>query len=78
MLDVAGVHTYYGESHVLHGVSLEVRPGEAVALLGRNGVGKTTLIRTVVGFTPPREGTVRYEGRDLHRLPPYRIARAAG
>ena len=76
MLDVAGVHTYYGESHVLHGVSLEVRPGEAVALLGRNGVGKTTLIRTVVGFTPPREGTVRYEGRDLHRLPPYRIARA--
>ena len=76
MLDVAGVHTYYGESHVLHGVSLEVRPGEAVALLGRNGVGKTTLIRTIVGFTPPREGTVRYEGRDLHRLPPYRIARA--
>jgi branched-chain amino acid transport system ATP-binding protein len=76
MLDVAGVHTYYGESHVLHGVSLEVRPGEAVALLGRNGVGKTTLIRTVVGFTPPREGTVRYEGRDLHRLPPYSIARA--
>jgi len=75
MLEVAGVHTYYGESHVLHGVSLEVRPGEAVALLGRNGVGKTTLIRTVVGFTPPRQGSVRYAGRDIHRLPPHRIAR---
>jgi branched-chain amino acid transport system ATP-binding protein len=76
MLEVAGVHTYYGESHILHGVSLEVRPGEAVALLGRNGVGKTTLIRSVVGFTPPRQGTIRYEGRDIHDLPPYRIARA--
>ena len=76
MLEVAGVHTYYGESHILHGVSLEVRPGEAVALLGRNGVGKTTLIRSVVGFTPPRQGTIRYEGRDIHNLPPYRIARA--
>jgi branched-chain amino acid transport system ATP-binding protein len=76
MLEVAGVHTYYGESHILHGVSLEVRPGEAVALLGRNGVGKTTLIRSVVGFTPPRQGTIRYNGRDIHDLAPYRIARA--
>jgi branched-chain amino acid transport system ATP-binding protein len=76
MLEVAGVHTYYGESHILHGVSLEVRPGEAVALLGRNGVGKTTLIRSVVGFTPVRQGTIRYDGRDIHNLPPYRIARA--
>ena len=76
MLEVAGVHTYYGESHILHGVSLEVRPGEAVALLGRNGVGKTTLIRSVVGFTPVRHGTIRYDGRDIANLPPYRIARA--
>jgi branched-chain amino acid transport system ATP-binding protein len=75
MLAVAGVHTYYGDSHVLHGVSLEVRAGEAVALLGRNGVGKTTLIRTIIGFTPPRAGTVHYEGRPIHGLPPYRIAR---
>jgi branched-chain amino acid transport system ATP-binding protein len=75
MLEVAGVHTYYGESHVLHGVSLEVRAGEAVALLGRNGVGKTTLIRTVVGFTPPREGSVRLDGEAIHRLPPHAIAR---
>jgi len=75
MLDVAGVHTYYGDSHVLHGVSLEVRPGEAVALLGRNGVGKTTLIRTVVGFTPPREGSVHLDGEPIHRLPAHAIAR---
>ena len=75
MLEVAGIHTYYGESHVLHGVSLEVRAGEAVAVLGRNGVGKTTLIRSVVGFTPPRRGAIRYDGHEIHRLPPYRIAR---
>jgi branched-chain amino acid transport system ATP-binding protein len=75
MLQVDGVHTYYGDSHVLHGVSLEVRPGEAVALLGRNGVGKTTLIRTVVGFTPPRDGSVRLDGEAIHRLPPHAIAR---
>jgi branched-chain amino acid transport system ATP-binding protein len=76
MLDVAGVHTYYGDSHVLHGVSLQVRAGEAVALLGRNGVGKTTLIRSVVGFTPPRDGSITFAGRAIHGLPPHRIARA--
>jgi branched-chain amino acid transport system ATP-binding protein len=76
MLTVEDVHTYYGESHILHGVSLEVRAGEAVAVLGRNGVGKTTLIRSVVGFTPPRRGTIRYDGRQIQRLPSYRIARA--
>jgi branched-chain amino acid transport system ATP-binding protein len=76
MLAVEDVHTYYGESHILHGVSLEVRAGEAVAVLGRNGVGKTTLIRSVVGFTPPRRGTIRYEGREIQHLPSYRIARA--
>jgi branched-chain amino acid transport system ATP-binding protein len=76
MLEVDAVHTYYGESHILHGVSLRVAAGEAVAILGRNGVGKTTLIRTIVGFTPPRAGTVHLDGVPLHRLPPYRIARA--
>ncbi len=75
MLDVGAVHTYYGESHILHGVSLRVSPGEAVALLGRNGVGKTTLIRSIAGFTPPREGTIRLDSREIHRLPPYRIAK---
>lgn len=75
LLEVEAIHTYYGDSHVLHGVSLAVRAGEAVAILGRNGVGKTTLIRSIVGFTPPRSGTIRFEGRPIHRLPPHRIAR---
>ena len=75
MLDVEGIHTYYGESHVLHGVSLGVRRGEAVALLGRNGVGKTTLIRSIVGFTPPRAGVIRFQEREIQRAPAYRIAR---
>jgi len=72
-LEVEGVHTYYGESHVLQGVSLRVDPGEVLAILGRNGMGKTTLIRTIVGFTPPREGRVLYEGTDITRLPPFRM-----
>ena len=70
-----GIHTYYGESHVLHGVSLRVAPGEAVALLGRNGAGKTTAIRSIVGFTPPRAGRVLFEGQAIERWPAYRIAR---
>ena len=69
------VHTYYGESHILHGVSLTVSHGEVVALLGRNGAGKTTTIRTIVGFTPPRDGAVVFQGRDVTRLAPHRIAR---
>jgi branched-chain amino acid transport system ATP-binding protein len=72
-LEVEGVHTYYGESHVLQGISLRVDPGEVLAILGRNGMGKTTLIRTIVGFTPPREGRVRYEGTEITRLPPFRM-----
>jgi branched-chain amino acid transport system ATP-binding protein len=75
MLDVEGLHTYFGESHVLHGVSLRVGEGEAVALLGRNGAGKTTLIRSIVGFTPPRQGVVRFRSREIHALAPHRIAR---
>ncbi len=76
MLDVEGIHTYYGESHVLHGVSLRVAEGEAVALLGRNGAGKTTLIRSVVGFTPPRDGRIVLDGQPVQRWPSHRIARA--
>jgi len=75
MLDVESIHTYYGDSHVLHGVSLHVGPGEAVVLLGRNGAGKTTAIRSIVGFTPPRDGRVVFEGQAIERWPAYRIAR---
>jgi branched-chain amino acid transport system ATP-binding protein len=75
VLEVDGIHTYYGESHVLHGVSLRVAAGEAVALLGRNGAGKTTAIRSIVGFTPPRAGRVLFEGQAIERWPAYRIAR---
>ena len=72
-LEVEGVHTYYGESHVLQGISLRVDRGEVLAILGRNGMGKTTLVRTIVGFTPPREGRVLYEGTEITRLPPFRM-----
>jgi branched-chain amino acid transport system ATP-binding protein len=75
MLDVEAIHTYYGDSHVLHGVSLRVEAGEAVAVLGRNGAGKTTAIRSIVGFTPPRAGRVMFEGQEIERWPAYRIAR---
>ncbi|HSE05543.1 MAG TPA: ABC transporter ATP-binding protein [Methylomirabilota bacterium] len=72
-LEVEGVHTYYGESHVLQGVSLRVTPGEVLAILGRNGMGKTTLVRTIVGFTPPRAGHVRYKDTEITRLPSFRM-----
>ncbi len=72
MLTAEDIHTYYGESHVLQGVSLSVVQGQVVALLGRNGVGKTTLIRSLIGFTPPRQGRVVFKGTDITRLPPFR------
>jgi branched-chain amino acid transport system ATP-binding protein len=75
MLDVDAIQTYYGESHILHGVSVRVAEGEAVALLGRNGAGKTTLIRSVAGFTPPRDGRVVFGGQAVQAWPAYRIAR---
>ena len=75
MLDVDAIQTYYGESHILHGVSVRVADGEAVALLGRNGAGKTTLIRSVAGFTPPRNGRVVFGGQPVQGWPAYRIAR---
>jgi len=75
MLEVEDVHTNYGESYVLQGVSVRVDPGEVVAVLGRNGVGKTTLIRSIVGFTPPRRGRILLKGEDITRLPAHEIAR---
>ena len=74
MLEVADIHTYYGESHVLHGVSLKVGRGNTVALLGRNGMGKTTVDRSIMGLTPPRSGTVRFRGKGINGLEPYQIA----
>jgi branched-chain amino acid transport system ATP-binding protein len=73
-LAAEGLHTYYGKSHILHGVGLEVREGEIVTLLGRNGAGKSTTLRSLVGLTHPREGAVRIFGRATTVWPPYRIA----
>jgi branched-chain amino acid transport system ATP-binding protein len=68
------IHSFYGKSHILHGVSLEVNEGEIVAVLGRNGAGKTTTVRSLVGLTPPRQGTVEIFGRETTRWPAHRIA----
>jgi branched-chain amino acid transport system ATP-binding protein len=76
VLTLEGIHTYYGESHILHGVSLEVKPGELVCLMGRNGAGKTTTIRSIIGFNRPRSGRVVVNGQDLTGQPAHRIARA--
>jgi branched-chain amino acid transport system ATP-binding protein len=75
VLKVDDVHTYYGESHILQGVSLEVASGRVIALLGRNGAGKTTLVRSIMGFTPPRRGRILFDGVDITRRRPYRVAR---
>ena len=76
LLSVREIHTYYGDSYVLQGVSLDVPAGTIVAILGRNGMGKTTLIRSVAGLTPPRRGDVVFKGRSLRGRPPYAIAQA--
>jgi branched-chain amino acid transport system ATP-binding protein len=75
VLEVDEIHTFYGSSHVLHGVSVRVAAGRVVTVLGRNGMGKTTLIRSIAGFTPPRRGTITYRGAAIHRLRPFAIAR---
>ncbi len=74
MLELVDVHTYYGESYVLHGISLQVKEGSVAAPPGRNGMGKTTTIRSIIGFTPPRRGIVRFKGKDIAGLQPHKIA----
>jgi branched-chain amino acid transport system ATP-binding protein len=74
-LEAEGLHTFYGKSHILHGVGLTVREGEIVTLLGRNGAGKTTTLRSLIGLTPPRQGSVRILGQTTTAWPPDRIAR---
>jgi len=75
MLKVEGIHVYYGLSHILFGVSLEVNPGEIVCLLGRNGAGKSTTMRGIMGLTPPKQGKILFEGQDITGMKPFEIAR---
>jgi branched-chain amino acid transport system ATP-binding protein len=75
MLSVRDIHTYYRDSYILQGVTLELKPGQVVALLGRNGVGKTTLARSIMGLTPARRGKILFKETDITRMPAHRIAR---
>ncbi len=74
ILRASDIHTFYGKSHILHGVSIEVNEGEIVTLLGRNGAGKTTTVRSLTGLTPPRQGTIEIFGHDTTHWPAHRIA----
>jgi branched-chain amino acid transport system ATP-binding protein len=76
LLDVTDIDTYYGQSHVLHGISLEVAAGESVALLGRNGAGKTTTFRSIMGLTPARSGTITYQGTEIQEEQPHEISQS--
>jgi branched-chain amino acid transport system ATP-binding protein len=75
MLEVKEIHTYYGTSHILFGISFNVKEGEAVCLLGRNGAGKTTTFRSIIGLTPPKKGTIIFRDKEIIGKPPYRIAK---
>lgn len=75
MLELKDVHTYYGDSYVLQGVSLTVKDSSVVALLGRNGMGKTTTIRSIIGFNPPRRGKIFFNGKIISGLSPFKISR---
>jgi branched-chain amino acid transport system ATP-binding protein len=74
MLELKDVHTYYGDSYILQGISIMVKDSSVVALLGRNGMGKTTTIRTIIGFNPPRRGTITFNGKVISGLPANKIA----
>ena len=75
LIDVEDVHTFYGKSHVLHGVCLQIGRGEVVGLLGRNGVGKSTTLKTIIGLVAPSRGNVRFEGAVISGMPAHRLAR---
>ena len=75
MLEVNEIHTYYGTSHILFGISFDVKEGEAVCLLGRNGAGKTTTFRSIIGLTPPKKGSIKFRDKEIIGKPPYRIAK---
>lgn len=76
LVEASTLNTFYGASHILQGVSLTLAPGETVGLMGRNGMGKTTLIRTIMGLVRPRTGSVRIDGQDMTRAPTFRISQA--
>ena len=76
LLEVEKIETYYGKSHVLHGVSFKVEEGQVVALLGKNGVGKTTTLRSIMGLTPPKRGTIRFKGEAIEGKKPFQVAKA--
>lgn len=75
MLEVDGIHTYYGLSHILFGVSLRVEKGQIVCLLGRNGAGKTTTMKSIIGLVPPKQGSIRFKGEEITGKAPYLLAR---
>ena len=75
LLEVKDVHTFYGNIEALKGISLEVEEGEVVTLIGSNGAGKSTTLRSISGLTPPREGSIRFEGREIGETPPQDIVR---
>jgi len=75
MLQVEGIHTFYGLSHILFGVSLNIEPREVVCLLGRNGAGKTTTMKSIIGIVPPKQGSIRFKGEEIIGIEPYRLTR---
>ncbi|TVO72533.1 ABC transporter ATP-binding protein [Sedimenticola selenatireducens] len=75
LLEAEGLHTYYGDSHILHGIDIHIEPGETVSLMGRNGMGKTTTLRSIIGLTPARQGTITLRGKDVSKLSAHQIIR---
>ena len=76
MLEVQDIHTYYGRSHILQGISLDLEEGEVICLLGRNGAGKTTTVNSIMGYVHPKAGSITFEGKDITKKQPFEISRA--